>query len=134
MLMLRIRPCQPQHAGDTGCGKSTQVPQFLLRAGFRRVACTQPRRLSAVALARRVATEMMAGGDIVAHQVRFGSTASSRTQLTFVTEGILLRCGSNVKSNTNRILCHGVYRQGLWRVSSSRRADEILHIVLRAAT
>ena len=67
------------------------MPQFLLQAGFRRVVCTQPRRLSAVALARRVATEMMAGTATVGHHVRFGSTASSQTRLTFVTEGILLR-------------------------------------------
>jgi len=39
-------------AGDTGCGKSTQVPQFLIKGGFKRIVCTQPRRISAMSLCR----------------------------------------------------------------------------------
>ena len=53
--------------GDTGCGKSTQVPQYLIGAGWSRIVCTQPRRLSTVSLSERVAKEMYCEetGDVV---------------------------------------------------------------------
>lgn len=46
-------------AGDTGCGKSTQVPQYLLSAGFTNIACTQPRRIACISLAKRVSFESL---------------------------------------------------------------------------
>lgn len=46
-------------AGDTGCGKSTQVPQYLLSAGFSHIACTQPRRIACISLAKRVSFESL---------------------------------------------------------------------------
>ena len=46
-------------AGDTGCGKSTQVPQYLLQAGYTNIACTQPRRIACIALAKRVGFETL---------------------------------------------------------------------------
>lgn len=46
-------------AGDTGCGKSTQVPQYLLAAGCSHVACTQPRRIACISLAKRVGFESL---------------------------------------------------------------------------
>ncbi|XP_077788581.1 putative ATP-dependent RNA helicase DHX34 [Podarcis muralis] len=79
-------------AGDTGCGKSTQVPQYLLAAGYSHVACTQPRRLACVALAQRVAYESLQQyGDQVGYQIRFESTRSPATRIVFLTEGLLLR-------------------------------------------
>jgi hypothetical protein len=69
-----------------------QVPQFLLNAGFNKIACTQPRRLSAMALCRRVAFETMnAYGSQVAYQIRFDSTRTGSTRILFLTEGVLLR-------------------------------------------
>ncbi|KAM8793986.1 putative ATP-dependent RNA helicase DHX34 [Eudromia elegans] len=79
-------------AGDTGCGKSTQVPQFLLAAGYGPVAVTQPRRVACVALAKRVAFESLQQyGDQVGYQIRFESSRSAATKLLFLTEGLLLR-------------------------------------------
>ena len=46
-------------SGDTGCGKSTQVPQYLLGAGYQSIACTQPRRIACVSLATRVSQETL---------------------------------------------------------------------------
>lgn len=46
-------------AGDTGCGKSTQVPQYLLQAGFNNISCTQPRRIACISLAKRVSFESL---------------------------------------------------------------------------
>ncbi|KAM9732826.1 LOW QUALITY PROTEIN: putative ATP-dependent RNA helicase DHX34 [Menidia menidia] len=46
-------------AGDTGCGKSTQVPQYLLSAGFTNIGCTQPRRIACISLAKRVSHESL---------------------------------------------------------------------------
>ncbi|PVD20242.1 hypothetical protein C0Q70_20738 [Pomacea canaliculata] len=79
-------------AGDTGCGKSTQVPQYLLEAGFTKIACTQPRRIACISLAKRVSYETLNEyGSQVAFQVRFEKSKTSATRILFLTEGLLLR-------------------------------------------
>ncbi|KAK2846662.1 hypothetical protein Q5P01_009661 [Channa striata] len=79
-------------AGDTGCGKSTQVPQYLLSAGFNHIACTQPRRIACISLAKRVSLESLNQyGSKVGYQIRFETTRTAATKLLFLTEGLLLR-------------------------------------------
>uniref|UniRef100_UPI0037E83A26 probable ATP-dependent RNA helicase DHX34 n=1 Tax=Semicossyphus pulcher TaxID=241346 RepID=UPI0037E83A26 len=79
-------------AGDTGCGKSTQVPQYLLSAGFTQIACTQPRRIACISLAKRVSFESLNQyGSKVGYQIRFETTRTTATKLSFLTEGLLLR-------------------------------------------
>ncbi len=82
-------------SAPTGSGKSTQIPQMLLRNGFLdrgTVIVLQPRRLAARLLAARVAEErgVPLGGE-VGYQVRFENVAGPETRILFVTEGILLR-------------------------------------------
>ena len=84
----------------TGCGKSTQVPQYILddwmvNASENRhcnIVCTQPRRISAMGVAERVAAERNEKvGNVVGYQIRLESKTSAMTRLLFCTTGILLR-------------------------------------------
>ncbi|VDK62984.1 unnamed protein product [Onchocerca ochengi] len=81
--------------GETGSGKSTQIPQICYNEGLigsGLLAITQPRRVAAITLARRVALEMNANlGEVVAYKVRFENTTSSETKIVYGTDGIFLR-------------------------------------------
>src|SRR5258706_16175053 len=81
-------------AGDTGSGKSTQLPQYCLELGRGMtgiIAHTQPRRLAARALAARIAEELgQAVGRSVGFRVRFADQVSDATRLTLMTDGLLL--------------------------------------------
>ena len=89
--------------GETGSGKSTQLPQFLAEAfgsgpsgpsdaAGMRVVCTQPRRVAALSVAQRVAEEMdVPVGSTVGYAVRFDECRSPASRIVFVTDGILLR-------------------------------------------
>ncbi|KAI4298953.1 hypothetical protein L6164_032458 [Bauhinia variegata] len=89
--------------GETGSGKTTQVPQFILddmiesgRGGHCNIVCTQPRRIAAISVAERVGDERSepspgSDGSLVGYQVRLDSARNENTKLLFCTTGILLR-------------------------------------------
>ncbi|KAF2397198.1 P-loop containing nucleoside triphosphate hydrolase protein [Trichodelitschia bisporula] len=86
-------------SGATGSGKTTQVPQFLFENGFGdpngptpgMIGVTQPRRVAAVSMAKRVATELASSADRVSYQIRFDTTVNKKTAVKFMTDGVLLR-------------------------------------------
>ena len=78
--------------GETGSGKTTQMTQYLVEDGFGRVACTQPRRVAATSVAKRVAEEMgVVLGEEVGYSIRFDDTSSNQTVIKYLTDGMLLR-------------------------------------------
>ena len=84
--------------GETGSGKSTRLPRMIQQAFIKllkkrcKVVCTQPRRLAAITLAKRVASEYGCDiGDQVGYSVRFDDTTSKLTTIKYVTDGVLLR-------------------------------------------
>ncbi|KNE57593.1 hypothetical protein AMAG_03283 [Allomyces macrogynus ATCC 38327] len=84
--------------GETGSGKTTQVPQFLYEAGYSHpdsdfpgwIGVTQPRRVAAVAMAERVGHELNTK-DQVSYQIRFEKTTTPSTRIHFMTDGVLLK-------------------------------------------
>ncbi|KAF8337940.1 P-loop containing nucleoside triphosphate hydrolase protein [Cantharellus anzutake] len=94
-------------SGETGCGKSTQVPSFILEDQLSRgkpckICCTEPRRISAISLAQRVSRELGeppgvvgTNASLVGYSIRLESNTSRSTRLAFVTNGIALRMLEN---------------------------------------
>lgn len=82
--------------GETGSGKTTQIPQFMVESGIcqekKLVGCTQPRRVAAISVAQRVADEMdVQIGQHVGYNIRFEDVTSPATVLKYLTDGMLVR-------------------------------------------
>lgn len=81
--------------GETGSGKTTQIPQYLFEDGWGKlgkIGCTQPRRVAAMSVAARVAQEMNYKlGQEVGYSIRFEDCTSDKTQIKYMTDGMLLR-------------------------------------------
>jgi len=81
--------------GETGSGKTTQMTQYLLEAGYARtgmIGCTQPRRVAAMSVAKRVSEEVGCElGDTVGYSIRFEDCTGPETKIKYMTDGVLLR-------------------------------------------
>ncbi|XP_017883450.1 probable ATP-dependent RNA helicase kurz [Ceratina calcarata] len=80
--------------GETGSGKTTQVPQFLYEAGYAReklIGVTEPRRVAATSMSKRVAEEMNLTEKEVSYLIRFEGNVTPETKVKFMTDGVLLK-------------------------------------------
>ena len=112
-------------SGETGCGKTTQVPQFILeqaiaegRGGHTRIIVTQPRRIAAIGVAQRVAAErcepLGSVGGAVGYQIRGEKRAHAGTPLLFTTTGVLLRrLASGGLGHVTHIVVDEVHERGV---------------------
>ncbi|CAI5457982.1 unnamed protein product [Closterium sp. Yama58-4] len=120
-------------SGETGCGKTTQLPQYLLEDAVESgegaqssIICTQPRRISAVAVAERVAAERGESiGQSVGYQVRLEARRSRATHLLFCTTGVLLRrlASDPLLTGVTHIVVDEIHERGM--------NEDFLLIVLR---
>lgn len=133
--------------GETGSGKSTQIPQYMaeyiLNDPNRCVVCTQPRRVAAVTIAQKVASERSCKvGQEVGYSIRFEDKCGPYTKIKFVTDGVLLRecMSSQALSNYSVIILDEAHERslqtdilmGLLRQLQDTRPD--LKVVIMSAT
>lgn len=140
--------------GETGCGKSTQVPSFLLEHQLAqgkncKIYCTEPRRISAISLARRVSEELGEGRNdlgtprsLVGFSIRLEANTSKETRLVFATTGIVMRMleGSNDLREITHLVLDEVHERSIdsdfllivLKKLLTRRKD--LKVVLMSAT
>eukprot|EP01041_Mallomonas_annulata_P012401 gene12401-26090_t len=130
--------------GETGSGKSTQLPQYI-SAAYKNgcVVCTQPRRVAAVTIAQRVAEEQHCTvGDEVGYSIRFDDCTSHRTRIKYVTDGVLLRemISDHNLSRYNVVILDEAHERSLQTdilMGLLRRLQEIrsdLRVVIMSAT
>ncbi|CCJ31078.1 unnamed protein product [Pneumocystis jirovecii] len=134
--------------GETGSGKTTQIPQFVLyddlpHLNGKQVACTQPRRVAAMSVAKRVSDEMdVVLGEQVGYSIRFEDCTSHKTILKYMTDGMLLREAMNdhLLSRYSCIILDEAHERtlatdilmGLMKEMSRKRPD--LKIIIMSAT
>ncbi|KAK3682913.1 P-loop containing nucleoside triphosphate hydrolase protein [Podospora appendiculata] len=113
--------------GETGCGKSTQVPSFLLEHELSqgkpcKIYCTEPRRISAISLARRVSEELGESRNdlgtnrsLVGYSIRLEANTSRETRLVFATTGIVMRMleGSNDLRDITHLVLDEVHERSI---------------------
>ncbi|KAJ2720873.1 helicase [Coemansia sp. Benny D115] len=150
LAALASHPCAIV-SGATGCGKTTQVPQFILddalaRGEHANIICTQPRRISALGVAARVSeerAESSLGSGMVGYAVRGESRQGADTRLLFCTTGVLLRMLSDAPAleGVTHVVCDEVHERSvdsdlllalLRRCQKERRNG--LKVVLMSAT
>ncbi|KAI3639511.1 hypothetical protein MIR68_002526 [Amoeboaphelidium protococcarum] len=130
-------------SAQTAAGKSTQVPQYIREAGFEKIVVTQPRRIAAMSLCKRVQYECMSTlQSEVGFQIRFESDRSEATQILFVTEGILIKqiYGDPLLSQYNVVIIDEVHERhlncdfllGVIKLICQKRKD--LKVILMSAT
>ncbi|MEN8141806.1 MAG: ATP-dependent RNA helicase HrpA [Thermodesulfobacteriota bacterium] len=133
-------------AGDTGSGKTTQLPKMCLEAGRgqgRMIGCTQPRRIAATTIAKRVAQEMGSqGAKMVGYKIRFRDKTHRGTRIKFMTDGILLAeaNGDGDLKRYDTIIIDEAHERslnidfllGILQPLLKKRAD--LHIIITSAT
>ncbi|KAK3291510.1 P-loop containing nucleoside triphosphate hydrolase protein [Chaetomium fimeti] len=113
--------------GETGCGKSTQVPSFLLEHQLLqgkpcKIYCTEPRRISAISLARRVSeelgetkSELGTNQSLVGYSIRLESNTARETRLVYATTGIVMRMleGSNDLADITHLVLDEVHERSI---------------------
>ncbi|XP_020574910.1 DExH-box ATP-dependent RNA helicase DExH3-like isoform X2 [Phalaenopsis equestris] len=110
-------------SGETGCGKTTQLPQYVLeseiesgRGAFCNIICTQPRRISAITVAERVSAERGEKlGETVGYKVRLEGMRGKNTHLLFCTSGILLRrlLGDRNLNGVTHVFVDEIHERGM---------------------
>ncbi len=106
-------------AGETGSGKTTQIPKMCLEAGLgieAKVGCTQPRRVAALSISQRIAEELnVRWGREVGCKIRFDDHSSSETYLKLMTDGILLAetQGDPLLSDYNALIIDEAHERSL---------------------
>jgi len=132
--------------GETGSGKTTQLTQYLHEDGYTKtgmIGCTQPRRVAAMSVAKRVADEMSCElGSTVGYSIRFEDCTSEDTLIKYMTDGILLRESLRMSDleNYSAIIMDEAHERslntdvlfGLLRDVLSRRQD--LRLIVTSAT